>query len=281
MSETRALDQPRFLDVDGLEIAYYESAGSAGPGILLIHGNSSSARAYAEQLEGRLGDELRVVAVDLPGHGNSARATRDPAATYRIPGYAAVVAAVAERLDLARGVFVGWSLGGDVVLHAIAWLPEAAGFMIFGTGPLTRPFNPEAFIEGSAASLGMRGDLSEDEVEAYGTAFFRPGADVPELIFADIRRTDPRSRELLGASLYGGDYQDEATILESSRRPVAILHGLQEQFVELSFLERLTIPALWGGTVRTVDGAGHAIQLERPDRFNRLLGQFARAAASG
>ncbi len=62
---------------------------------------------------------------------------------------------------------------------------------------------------------------------------------------------------------------------------MAILHGLQEQFVELSYLEGLTIPELWRGEVRTVDGAGHAIQLEQPDRFNRFLERFARAAASG
>ncbi len=272
----------RILDVDGLEVACYESPGKAGPGILLIHGNSSSAKAFAKQLEGPLGAELRVVALDLPGHGNSARVSRDPESVYRLSGYAAVVAAAAEQLGLTRGVFVGWSLGGDIILHAMARLADATGFMIFGTGPLTQPFRPDAFIEDSAASLGMQSGLSAQERAAYGTAFFEPGApSIPEFIFSDIRDTDPAARKLLGASLYRGDYRDEAVILESASRPVAIVHGVLEQFVNLSFLEGLTIPTLWRDRVQTVDGAGHAVQMEQPSRFNRILEQFARAAMSG
>ena len=100
-----------------------------------------------------------------------------------------------------------------------------------------------------------------------------------ETIFTDIRNTDPRARELLGASLSGGDFEDEAVLLEGARRPVAVLHGVDDQFVRLSFLQGLQIPNLWEGKVHTIASAGHAVQLEQPVRFNRFLERFASAVA--
>jgi pimeloyl-ACP methyl ester carboxylesterase len=46
---------------------------------VLIHGNSSSSRAFSRQLDGPMGKRFRLVAVDLPGHGASDDA-KDPGA---------------------------------------------------------------------------------------------------------------------------------------------------------------------------------------------------------
>ena len=186
------------------------------------------------------------------------------------------MSAVARRLELAGGVFVGWSLGGDVLLQAARRLPEAAGLMIFGTAPLGVPHDAGGFVPGSAARLGVRAELSPEEIETYGRSFFRAGAtEVPGFVFDDIRATDPRARALLAA----GRWEDERAVLERLSCPVAVLHGLREQLVDLSFLERLQVPGLWRGAVQTVDRAGHAVQLERPGRFNELLEQFVDSVA--
>ncbi len=57
-------------------LAVHQSAGD-GPPIVLVHGNSSSARAFSRQLEGSLGRRRRLVAIDLLGHGRSENAS-DP-----------------------------------------------------------------------------------------------------------------------------------------------------------------------------------------------------------
>jgi pimeloyl-ACP methyl ester carboxylesterase len=59
-------------------IAVHESADE-GPAVVLIHGNSSSSRVFSRQLDGPLGRRFRLVAVDLPGHGESDNA-KDPSA---------------------------------------------------------------------------------------------------------------------------------------------------------------------------------------------------------
>ena len=58
------------------------------------------------------------------------------------------------------------------------------------------------------------------------------------------------------------------------KRPLAVLHGRDEQLVSLEYLRGLDIPTLWRGEVQLVDGAGHAPQEEAPEAFADLLAAF-------
>jgi len=51
------------------------SRGTGRP-IVLVHGNSCSSRSFELQLAGELARSFRVIAIDLPGHGDSAPAAR-------------------------------------------------------------------------------------------------------------------------------------------------------------------------------------------------------------
>ena len=121
------------IDAPNGAIAVHESAGQ-GPAVVLVHGNSSSSRAFSRQLDGPLGRQFRLVAVDLPGHGGSEDA-RDPSA-YSLPGHARAVRTAVDALSLHEARFVGWSLGGHVTLEMAPDLPRARGFVIFGTPPV-------------------------------------------------------------------------------------------------------------------------------------------------
>jgi pimeloyl-ACP methyl ester carboxylesterase len=70
-----------------------EEAGDGDLPVLLIHGNSLSLR---KQLGGALPRKYRLVAFDLPGHGESGDAL-EPSRTYTRPGLAS---AVIEMLSL-------------------------------------------------------------------------------------------------------------------------------------------------------------------------------------
>lgn len=61
------------VEAGGQKIAYYESSGS-GPAVMLIHGNSASSQTFKAQVMGEFGQKYRVVAMDLPGHGESDQA---------------------------------------------------------------------------------------------------------------------------------------------------------------------------------------------------------------
>ena len=98
---------------------------------------------------------------------------------------------------------------------------------------------------------------------------------IPDFVVTDFRNTDGNARGYLGASVRAGNFADEVEIVRNLKIPLAIVHGREEQIVDLGYLQRLPAPTLWRGEVQVIDGAGHAAQWEKADAFNKLLDEFA------
>ena len=103
----RQLDYPlatRYLDLDGIEVAYSE-AGQGEVTLLLIHGLGSYLPVWSRNLPA-LARGHHVVAIDLPGYGRSSKANY----RYSMRFFAEVVQAVIDRLHLGRVILVGHSM---------------------------------------------------------------------------------------------------------------------------------------------------------------------------
>jgi pimeloyl-ACP methyl ester carboxylesterase len=263
------------INTDAGRIAYRQSSGADGT-IILVHGNSASSKAFARQLDGDLGRRHRVIALDLPGHGESDNAA-DPGSTYTLPGYAGVLRDVATHLDAENAIFVGWSLGGHVVLEAAADLPQAEGFAIFGTPPFAfPPAVKQAFLMHPAMACTFTQDLTEKQARGYVAAAFRSGAaDPPTFMIDDVLRTDGRARKTLGASISPDGFRDEIKVIASLTRPLAVLHGVEDQLINGDYVKTLAMPTLWRGAVQVIPDAGHLPQWEQAETFNALLDAFA------
>jgi len=261
------------VSIDGQRIAFLQSEGG-GRAVVFVHGNSSSARTWRPVLAGPFGHRYRCLAIDLPGHGRSDQAADQSA--YSLPGYAGVLARFAEATRAADAVIVGWSLGGHIALEAAPAMPDAAGFVIFGTPPVASAAQmAEAFLPNPVMNVGFTADVSAEQAHAYAESFTAPGSDLPlDDVIADILRTDGTARAGLFASVGEGRFADELAIAADLGRPLAILHGEGEQLVNLGYLERLHIPTLWRGGVQLIPGVGHAAHLEATGAFTGLLDQF-------
>ena len=261
------------LQIGAQRIAGYESPGTARA-ILLVHGNSSSSRVWQKQLEGPLGGKYRLIAIDLPGHGRSSPPP-NPEQDYSGAGYSACIAAVVRELELRDAVIVGWSLGGHAVLNAARSLPSAAGLMIFGTPPIGR--TSEGFSGFKALSPTVFTPAPSDaEIDAAIKSAFAPGfAPIPAFVGADFRNTDGAARGYLGANVQKGRIADEVEIVRDLKIPLAIVHGEEEQIVDLAYLQRLEAPTLWRKQVQLIAGAGHAPQWEKAAEFDAILDAFA------
>ncbi|AUX42823.1 uncharacterized protein SOCE26_042580 [Sorangium cellulosum] len=87
------------------------NGGERGRPVVLVHGLSDSCRTW-NRLAPALAAGRRVVALDLPGHGQSAR----PDAPYKVGWYAGVVAEWIRALGLDDFDLIGHSFGGSIAM---------------------------------------------------------------------------------------------------------------------------------------------------------------------
>lgn len=121
--------ETKWKQLGPIKISYYES-DSRGHPIVFVHGNSSSALTFSQQFNSNLGKKHRLIALDLPGHRKSDHSST-PDESYTLPGYANVITEFARTLSVEDAIYVGWNLGGHIVLEASEMLRKAKGFAIF------------------------------------------------------------------------------------------------------------------------------------------------------
>jgi len=91
--------------------------GGGGPPALFVHGGRLTARTWDYVCLG-LRDQVRAVALDMRGHGDSDRAD-----DYTLDARVADVAAVLDTLGWSTAHLVGMSLGGLTAAHYAAAAP--------------------------------------------------------------------------------------------------------------------------------------------------------------
>lgn len=255
------------------DIRLTESGGTGMP-VLMLHGSSASRRAFDPLLAGPVGERHRVIALDLPGHGESGDA-RDPAAGYAIPGLADCVAEVLATLRIDQLVVFGWSLGGHVAIELLHRYSGIRGLMLSGTPPV--PAGPigmlRAFHTNWDMLLATKEHFTSRDVERYAHLCYGD-EPAPELVEA-VRRADGRFRPILARSLMRGEGADQKRTVEEATIPIAIVNGENDPIIRPSYFASLDIPTLWDGRTRVIYDAGHAPFRDNPERFTALLLRFA------
>ncbi|MFB6094058.1 MAG: alpha/beta fold hydrolase [Halanaeroarchaeum sp.] len=247
----------------GRETAFRVADAPGGPTLVFVHGSGGTHEIWKSQLS-RLGREVRVVAVDLSGHGDSTDvATADGAAAR-----ARYVEDLLAVVDATGGdVLVGNSLGGAVVLQAL----------------LETDVSPSAAVlAGSGAKLAVREDVREWLASDFDRAVdFLHGEDV---LFHD---PDPRlealSREgmrAVGRRVTERDFLASHTFDVRDRLgdvdvPTLALTGEHDRLTPPDYHEYLAarIPE---GTWTTLPEAAHLSMLEVPEAFDDAILSFLR-----
>jgi pimeloyl-[acyl-carrier protein] methyl ester esterase len=197
---------------------HIETVG-AGPDLVLIHGWAMHAGIFAP-LTQRLAAHFRVHLVDLPGHGANAGDVHDcaPAACAN-----ALVGA------LPRALWVGWSLGGIVALHAA----------------LAHPHKLRGIVEIAASPRFV---LAPDWPHAVAADVF---AQFGAGLHRDYRGTIERflALEALGSDHAQAELRDlKAHVFERGEPSLGALEqGLRAlDTTDLrAELQRLAVPSLW------------------------------------
>lgn len=174
-------------------IAVKESGHGDLP-VLLIHGNSLCGEVFRNQLGGTRSRKRRLVAIDLPGHGDSSNA-RNPSRTYTRSGLADAAIEVLGMLGLKDVVVFGWSLGGHIALEMASRFAGIKGLLISGTPPVSRHNMAEGFISTPHMKLAGQQHLGPSDIDAFGEAIF--GASFPPTFRRAMERADGLARKTI------------------------------------------------------------------------------------
>lgn len=263
------------IQVNGLGLNV-ERAGD-GPPLLLLHGFTGSSATWEPHFAA-LGERFSIIAVDLIGHGRS-EVPADPA-RYRMERCVEDLVALLDALGIDRTMLLGYSLGGRVALHLTLDAPERVSRLILESAS---PGIPDS----AARADRVRADEAlADKIEREGLATF---IDMWERLplFASQAQLSPeiwerqRTARLasnatgLANSLRGmgaGAMEPVVDRLGEISVPTLLIAG--ELDGKYCALGRQMAAAIPGARLAIVSDAGHAVHLEQPDAFDRLVVDF-------
>lgn len=246
--------------------AFVTAAGPASaPAIVFLHGTRLTRSAWTPQLDD-LGDAFRVIAMDLPGHGERAG---EP---FTLDGAAdAVAAVIREQAAGRRAIVVGLSLGGYVAMTLAAREPDLVRGLVLA-GATAEPVGLRSLPYRVLAEILDRFD--GPALVRLNTWFFR--ARYPPAIAEPIVAGGFWSSGGATAvrTLFGRRF---APRLAAYPGPTLILNGEWDLLFRLS---AGTFAAAARDARRArLAGALHLSNLDRPAAFSRAVRRFAGALA--
>ena len=275
----------RFIEGSGgAPIALMEWGRKGGPGILFLHGYGFSAEFWRPQVQDASLKDFHLAAIDLRGHGASAKPWRtEELVPTRV--WAEDVAAAIAAAGMNRPVIVGWSYGGFVAMDYVRHFGvDGISGLVLVASPagLTErlhpagddlPGGPDAYARAAAQreSLSM---LANREGNRY-LAELMTATPLPDTVIeqwvGQLMRIPVYVTQGLrqGRSLENGDLAGKLTL------PVAIVLGGQDRSMPFVALEAVA-GKLPQGEYWLFDQAGHAVSTDAAGDFNRRLAQFAR-----
>ena len=260
------------------EIAYCE-AGEGQP-LICIHGLGGTKASFLPTLAALAPEGHRVIALDLPGFGDS---DKPHAAPYDAPWYAEVVLGFVDALGYESASFVGNSMGGRIALElgmcdsgrveslvllapSLAWLKERRWKWALQV-PLPRlgylQPTPRMLVEPVVRRLVPGGDRgwTAAGVDEFLRSYLTPAG---RYAFYECARNIYREEPYGEAGFW--------TRLKRLEPDSMFVWGREDILVPISFMRHVE-RALPGAVHLELD-CGHVPQLERPETTHDAMASF-------
>jgi non-heme chloroperoxidase len=255
-----------FKTSDGIRIHYLE-AGS-GQAIVFIPGWTMPAWIWQKQID-EFSKNYHVIAVDPRSQGESDQPTYGHMPETRSRDYKELV----DHLGLKQPVLVGWSMAcGELVKYAEQFGTDNVGGMVLVDGFLADKLSPEMF----GFATGWMNQLQLDR-QKQADGFVRSMYKKPQTEEYLKRVIDASTQVPADAAvvlIYNMiAVKDMSAGLAKMNRPVLFAYQPDSQGSADFLRSKL------GDKVRLerFDGDGHALFVDDPEKFNRVLEEFIRS----
>jgi pyruvate dehydrogenase E2 component (dihydrolipoamide acetyltransferase) len=258
--------KPKDIEVAGRRLRYLELGEGGGIPVLLVHGFGADLNTWMFT-QPALAAGRRALALDLPGHGGSAKdvgAGDAESLTDAVEG--AITGLGIERVHL-----VGHSMGGAIAVLAALRRPERVA-----TLTLIAPAGLGAEINASFIDGFVRASRRRDATEVLGLL-----VDDPDLVSRSMVEDVLRYKRLDGVTAaltkiaeawFGRGRQslDLTTRIAELTMPVQLVWGRNDRIIPVAHAEALAARL----PVHILAAAGHLPHMEKSGEANRLIGQF-------
>jgi pimeloyl-ACP methyl ester carboxylesterase len=268
---------------DGVKL-YFEETGSGLP-VILVHEFAGDLRSYEMQMR-HFGKRYRTIAYNARGFPPSD--VPEQASSYSQGRAADDILAVLDHIGAPKAHIIGLSMGGFATLHFGMRHPtRALSLCIGGCGYGAELDQREAFrAEADIIAAAIRKDGMAAFAERYAYGPTR----------VQYENKDPRGHAEFKAMLAEHSALGSANTQQGVQKERPSLYTLVEE------MKRITVPTLiitgdedWpclmpgilmkqnipSAALAVMPNSGHAINIEEPQEYNRIVGDFLAQIDSG
>lgn len=250
---------------NGVRLHYRNQGPATGPAIILLHGYSDSSASFGRVMP-LLPLDLRVIAPDLRGHGDSTR----PAAGYRIHDLAADVIQLMYALEVPSAIIVGHSMGSFVAQEVSHRAPgRVTGLVLIGSAPVAE--------NDTVKELRAAVDLLTDPVDGDFVREFQYSTvaqPVPEAFMAAAIANSRRMPAAIWKQVITGLIEYRPAVPRSYVRTL-VIGGTRDAVFSVD--EQVALSQQYPrARLRLIDGVGHTPHWEQPETFVNALLEFVR-----
>jgi pyruvate dehydrogenase E2 component (dihydrolipoamide acetyltransferase) len=261
--EVAAGPAPETVEVDGRRIQYLKM-GDGGTPLIFIPGFAGDINIFVFNQEA-LSSDRAVYALDMPGHGGSAKDVGEGDLDF----FAGIVAGFRDAMGIEEAHIAGHSIGGAIAgTFALAHPERVASLILIASAGLGKEINAD-YIEGFIAANRRR------EMKSVLQLLFAN----PDLVTRDLvnevlsyKRLDGVDEALrtVADRVFPGGRQAKVLDLSGLVVPILAVWGSEDEIVPASHADNLPDRA----RVEIIDGKGHSVQMEAAGPVNRLVADF-------
>jgi len=284
LAATTGMDDPGRLEFDSVRTRGFGrisllAAGTGPETVVCLHGLGGTKASFLPTVSA-LADEYRVIAIDLPGFGESDKPVGAP---YDAPWFARSVFAAMDALGLERAHVAGNSMGGRVAIETGLTDGDRVGSLLLLSPALawlrSRPWAP--LLRALRPELGLIQPAPRPIVEAIvrqlvpSTNGGWTDAGIDEFLRAYLTRSGRAAFYAAARNIYLDEPHGEDgfwTRLETLRSDSLFVWGKKDTLVPIAFMKHVERALPHAKHVELA--CGHVPQLERPRETHAAIRKF-------
>lgn len=258
--QKKTTGESRSTKLDGARV-HYVNYGKGDEALVLIHGWTMNVDNWSDQISD-LAKRNRVIAIDLPGHGQSDK----PQVSYTMDLFARAVEAVMRDAKVKRAVLVGHSMGTPIARQFYRKYPQKTLAIVVADGALG-PFADKATMD--QMINGFRGPNYR---AAVNQMFGMMKGGLPSATVEQLLATSGKTPQHVLVSAMEGMADTAIWGTDKINVPVLAIMARNPMFPpNMDEIYHAVAPNL---DFRMWEGVGHFVMMERPKEFNEAVIAF-------